>query len=57
MPEAMPGGARLADGGELTGERADEGRAVGQGRLGAEAVEVEMQTSEEMQISEEMQTS
>ena len=57
MPEAMPGGARLADGGELTGERADEGPAVGQGRLGAEAVEVEMQTSEEMQISEEMQTS
>ena len=51
MPEAMPGGARLAGGGELTGERADEGPAVGQGRLGADAVEVEMQISEEMQTS------
>ena len=57
MPEAMPGGARRAGEGALTGERADEGPAEGQGRLGAEAVEVEMQTSEEMQISEEMQTS
>ena len=57
----MPEGARLA--GE--GERADEGLAVApasgpavaQGRLGAEAVEVEMPISEDMQISEEVQTS
>ena len=50
----MPGGARRAGEGALTGERADDSPAEGQGRLGAEAVEVQ---EVEMQISEEMQTS